>query len=122
MTTTTAADVVDRHRDAIILALARDASCISPSCSSAAGLRRRANAVARVVAPLDDALAEIHSISAKGPRVAPSVLRHAARELISCLQLSAAKQGGAPELADCSGPVARFHAAVAYLRSELAAT
>jgi hypothetical protein len=112
----TARSLVARHRPAISRALARDARCLARACSTPSGLQRRAKAIAGTVAPLDDALGRVPTAEAKRQRVPTSVVRHAARQLESCVLLSARKHGGRPTLEECRGPVAEFREAVAALR------
>jgi hypothetical protein len=116
-----AGDIVARHRPAIARALAREARCVARTCSTPAGLRRRAETLAATVAPLDDALGEVHSAEAKHERVATSVLRHAVRQLRSCFLLSARRHGGLSRLDECRGPEAEYHEAVALLRAGVVA-
>lgn len=112
--------LVARHRPAIAGVLARDARCVARACSTPSGLQRRAEAIARTVAPLDDALGRVETAEAKRDRVPTSVVRHAARQLESCFLLSARKHSGRPRLDECLGPVAEFHEAVAGLREGIA--
>ena len=113
--------VLDRHRPRILRALAADAACRTPACTTLPGFRRRAEALADSVGPLDEELAAVPTMEAKNARVATSVVRHAARQLQTCSQLSAAKHEGGATLAECRGPVADFRQAVEYLRASVAA-
>jgi hypothetical protein len=112
-------DADERYTAAIASALAADAKCVEEGCSTPAGLERRASAIADAVRPFDDALAAIPTMDAKRTRAVTSAFRHSARQLQTCFQLSAAKHGGTPELAECAGPVAEFRRAVRALRTAL---
>jgi carboxylesterase type B len=74
-------------------ALARDAACVAPDCSTPPTVAARAARLASVVKPLDDAYGRERTQSAKLRRVPTSAFLHAAQELASCFHLSA-RQGG----------------------------
>lgn len=116
--------VVARYRPAIVRVLAEDDACRAAACSTPEGLRRRADAIAAVVAPLDAALvrAPLGRDDEKRTRSATSPLLHAVQQLRTCFELSADKHGGTPTVDECRGPISDFHRAADLVRAELVTT
>jgi hypothetical protein len=115
-----AQDAVERYRAGIVRALTADARCVARACTTLPALRRRADALADAVRPLDQALA-VPTMEAKQTRATTSALRFSVMQLRTCIELSSAKHAGTAMLEECRGPVADFHRAVADLRTTFAA-
>lgn len=113
-------DLTARYRPVILHALARDAACVERECRTAAGLQRRARALAAKIVPADEAFARSASMTVKQRRTATSALRHSVLELTTCFQLSAAKHDGVAQLVECRGPISDFQGALSYARKMFA--
>jgi hypothetical protein len=115
------ATVVDHRRSEIVAAIQAALRCRNTECTQLEFLRRHTKAVGEAIAPLDDELRAAPESKAELERVATatSALRHSARELRSCLELSAGRHAGAAFVSDCYGPAGRYREDLEYTLNAL---